>query len=78
LVTAERVEYFVSISGKGGNTEKRADVPVIFFDKGIGLAVQMSLPTEESSLPSSGAELFEMSILGVCLILAIFLLMKIM
>jgi len=32
----------VSISGKGGNTEKRADVPVIFFDKGIGLAVQMS------------------------------------
>ena len=40
-VTAERVEYLMSISGKGGNTEKRANVPVIFFDKGIGLAVQM-------------------------------------
>ena len=29
------------MSGKGVNTEKRADVPVIFFDKGIDLAVQM-------------------------------------
>jgi hypothetical protein len=29
------------MSGKGGNTEKCADVPVIFFDKGIDLAVQM-------------------------------------
>jgi hypothetical protein len=40
-VTAALSEYFVSMSEKGGNTEKRADVPVIFFDKGIDLAVQM-------------------------------------
>jgi hypothetical protein len=32
----------VIISGKGGNTEKRAAVPVIFFDKRIDLAVQMT------------------------------------
>ena len=32
------------MSGKGVNTEKRADVPVIFFDKGIDLAVQMYAP----------------------------------
>jgi hypothetical protein len=41
VVTAALIEYFVSMSGKGGNTEKCADVPVIFFDKGIDLAVQM-------------------------------------
>jgi hypothetical protein len=40
-VTALLIKYFVSMSGKGGNTEMRADVPVIIFDKGIDLAVQM-------------------------------------
>jgi hypothetical protein len=35
-------EYSVSISEKEGNTEMRADVPVIFFDKGIDLAVQIT------------------------------------
>jgi hypothetical protein len=43
-VTALLIKYFVSMSGKGGNTEMRADVPVIIFDKGIDLAVQMSFP----------------------------------
>jgi hypothetical protein len=43
VVTAALIEYFVSMSGKGGNTEKRADVPVIFFDKCIDLAVQMEV-----------------------------------
>jgi hypothetical protein len=40
-VTAALGEYFVSTSEKGGYTENHADVPVIFSDKGIDLAVQM-------------------------------------
>jgi len=42
-VTAALGEYFVSTSEKGGYTENHADVPVIFSDKGIDLAVQMCL-----------------------------------
>jgi hypothetical protein len=42
-VTAALGEYFVSTSEKGGYTENHADVPVIFSDKGIDLAVQMHL-----------------------------------
>jgi hypothetical protein len=34
-----------TITGKVGNTEMRADVPMIFCGKGIDLAVQMNAMT---------------------------------
>jgi hypothetical protein len=40
-------EYLVTATEKAGDTEIRANVPVIFGDKGIGLGAQMFhiLPT---------------------------------